>query len=92
MADSLYRRWLGSLLFGPLAFVLAILFVAMALAPPDSPSPIVTAPVPGPCGCGGRCCQVDSSLDSILEDEITEPLPLEVLRNPQHLSLGGTQP
>lgn len=60
MPNSLYRRRWESILIGTVvSFIVVpiVLFLSFACGFLTPVGPIVSAPVPGPCGCGGRCCQ-----------------------------------
>lgn len=70
MSEPLYYGWPQALAFALACLIGATLLDQWGFL--SAGGPIVSAPVPGPCGCGGRCCQAaDSSLDST--EEVTEP-------------------
>lgn len=55
MADSLYHRVDAAIVILGICFgLVGLLYLFGDFL---STGPIVSAPVPGPCGCGGRCCQ-----------------------------------
>ncbi len=74
MADSLYRQFRL-----PVSFVAASLLAALLLykfGVLHAVGPIVGAPVSGPCGCGGECCQAEPPG---MGADPRYPLPLEIV-------------